>query len=120
MNNKTVTIGVESGLASARERFGQAMRGVPQSNRINFAQASDLTRMLTANRVQLLETMAGRDAMSVRAIADLVKRDVKAVHTDLSAMLGCGLLERTDEGLRFPFDRIHVDFYISSQEPAAA
>lgn len=120
MTKNTVTIGVESGLAGSRKRFSQAMRGIQQGNRINFEHVSDLTRMLTENRVQLLEAMAGRDAMTVRAIAELVSRDVKAVHNDLKAMLNCGLLERVGDQHRFPFDSIHVDFFISSAEPVAA
>ena len=51
--------------------------------------------------------------MSIREASRRVERDVKAVHTDIHALLKAGLLERTDDNLIvFPYDSIHVDFVI--------
>ena len=48
--------------------------------------------------------------MTIREAARRVGRDVKAVHGDVHALLGCGVLQRTEKGLiAFPFDAVHVD-----------
>ena len=61
--------------------------------------------------------MAGHEAMSIRAIARLVQRDVKAVHGDVQALLSAGLLRSGEsEGVIFPYDALHVDY----QLPAVA
>jgi predicted transcriptional regulator len=44
-----------------------------------------------------------------------MKRDVKAVHGDVHALLQVGILQKTDNGLiNFPFDAIHVDFMLNA------
>ncbi|MGV4042581.1 HVO_A0114 family putative DNA-binding protein [Citrobacter portucalensis] len=52
----------------------------------------------------------------MREIAALVGRDVKGVHTDVTALLNGGLLERGDSGTLFPYDAIHFDFTIRAAE----
>jgi predicted transcriptional regulator len=48
--------------------------------------------------------------VSIREVARRVKRDVKAVHGDVHALLNSGVLQKTDDGLVvFPFDAIRVD-----------
>jgi len=40
-----------------------------------------------------------------------VNRDVKAVHTDVHALLNAGILSKADDGLIvFPFAALRVDF----------
>jgi hypothetical protein len=39
-----------------------------------------------------------------------VQRDVKAVHSDVHALLDAGVLEHSREGVVFPYDAVHVDF----------
>lgn len=42
-------------------------------------------------------------------------RDVKAVHSDVHALLNIGILQNTDKGLiDFPFDAVHVDFTLKA------
>ena len=44
-----------------------------------------------------------------------MKRDVKAVHGDVQALLKAGIVQKTDKGLiLFPFDAIHVDFILKA------
>jgi predicted transcriptional regulator len=53
--------------------------------------------------------------VSIRETARRVHRDVKAVHGDVQALLGCGILAKTDDGLIvFPFDNVHVDFMLDA------
>jgi predicted transcriptional regulator len=44
-----------------------------------------------------------------------VGRDVKAVHTDLSALLAAGVLSRTEAGqLEFPYEAVKVEFLLQA------
>jgi predicted transcriptional regulator len=44
-----------------------------------------------------------------------MERDVKAVHTDVQALLKAGILQKTDKGLIvFPFDAMRVDFLLKA------
>ncbi len=83
--------------------------------RISFATPELLWQVLTARRWEILKAMAGREAMSIRAAARLVGRDVKAVHADVHALLDARLIDWTaDRRIVFPYDAIHVDFMLKA------
>ena len=108
----TVTIGISS-LKDVQKRTAAAFRGKKQGARISFASEELLWKTLTPKRWALLKTMAGRGPMSIREIARRVDRDVRAVHSDVHALLKVGMLERADDGrIAFPYDAIHVDFLL--------
>jgi predicted transcriptional regulator len=72
-----------------------------------------LWKVLTAKRWEILQSMCGAGPMSVREAARRVRRDIKAVHTDVQALLNAGVLEKTDDGqIVFPYDAVHVDFML--------
>lgn len=51
--------------------------------------------------------------MTIRETARRLGRDVKAVHSDVHALLDAGVLERTDDGrVVSPYDAAHVDFIL--------
>jgi predicted transcriptional regulator len=51
--------------------------------------------------------------MSERELARRAARDVKRVHEDVSALVGLGLVERTERGgIVCPFADIHVDMHL--------
>jgi predicted transcriptional regulator len=51
--------------------------------------------------------------LSIREVARRVKRDVKAVHTDVTALLKAGVLDRDKDGrIIFPFDSLKVEFLL--------
>ena len=92
-----------------------AFRGEAQSARIAFASAELLWRVLTARRWELLRSMTGQGAMTIRGAARRVGRDVKAVHGDVHALLDAGILQRGEDGrIVFPYDAVHVDFLLSA------
>ncbi len=64
---------------------------------------------MTAKRRTLIRTIAGAGPLAIREIARRVHRDVKAVHGDVHALLNCGVLQRNDGLIVFPFDGVHVD-----------
>ena len=60
--------------------------------RISFATPELLWKVLTAKRWELLKALCGVGPVTVREAARLVNRDVKAVHTDLTALRKAGVI----------------------------
>ena|SRR5688572_11908626 len=107
---KTVTLEVASREEVTRRAL-DAFRGKKQRVRISFSSPELLWKVLTAKRWELLKGMAGQGPLTIREIARRVDRDVKAVHGDVHALIGAGLLDKTEEGqVVFPFDAIRVEF----------
>jgi predicted transcriptional regulator len=105
---KTVTLQVAR-LEEVKGRARDAFKGRKQGPRISFATPELLFRLLTAKRWELIRAMAGAGPMTIREAARRVKRDVKAVHSDVHVPLNAGLLQRTAGLVVFPYEAIHVD-----------
>jgi predicted transcriptional regulator len=106
---KTVTLEVSTREAVTR-RVLDAFKGRAQGARISFATPELLFGVLTAKRWDLIRAMTGAGPLAIREAARRVKRDVKAVHGDIHALLNAGILRKTDKNLvAFPFDAIRVD-----------
>ena len=81
--------------------------------RISFATPELLWKVLTAKRWELLKAMCAAGPMSIREAARRVDRDVKAVHSDITALLNAGVLDRVEDGrVIFPFDAVKVEFLL--------
>ena len=108
-----VTIGISSRQAVS-DRFLTAWEtGCPQGAHIGFESEEQLWKTLTLKRWQILKVMTGAGELTIREVARRVERDVKAVHTDVTALLGCGLLDKTGNGkVLFPYNAVHVDFIL--------
>lgn len=106
---KTVTLGVSSRAASKR-RLAGALAGKAQGEFITFATVELLWKVLTAKRWEILRVMAGEGKLSIREVARRVQRDVKSAHGDVTALIDAGVIERTEQGVQFPYDAVHVDF----------
>ena len=90
--------------------------GKPQrSARISFATPELLWQVLTAKRWELLKALCGAGPVSIREAARRVKRDVKAVHGDVTALLSAGVLSRAESGgIEFPFAAVKVEFLLQA------
>jgi predicted transcriptional regulator len=108
----TVTLCVASREDVTRRALA-ALEGQRQGAHISFASAELLWRTLTRKRWELLRAMTGQGVMSIREAARLVGRDVKAVHGDVRALINAGVINRTEEGVEFPYDAVHVDFMLT-------
>ena len=83
--------------------------------RISFATPELLWKVLTAKRWELLKALCGAGPVSIREAARRVGRDVKAVHTDATALLLAGVLDRTAEGqIEFPYGAVKVEFLLQA------
>jgi predicted transcriptional regulator len=108
----TVTLSVAS-RADVTRRALAAFEGQTQGAHISFASAELLWQTLTRKRWELLHALTGQGVMSIREAARRVGRDVKAVHSDISALIGAGVIDRAEGGIVFPYDAVHVDFMLT-------
>lgn len=59
------------------------------------------------------KAMCGAGPISIREAARRVERDVKAVHSDITALLNAGVLDRVEDGrVVFPFEAVKVEFLL--------
>jgi predicted transcriptional regulator len=91
-------------------------RKAHKSARISFATPELLWQVLTAKRWELLKVLCGAGPVSIREAARRVGRDVKAVHSDVTALLNAGVLERSEGGVEFPYDAVKVEFILQPAE----
>lgn len=86
-----------------------------RSARIGFSTPELLWKVLTAKRWELLKALCGAGPVSIREAARRVDRDVKAVHTDVTALLSAGVLNRTESGsIEFPYEAVKVEFLLQA------
>ncbi|EER5391525.1 glycosyl transferase family 1 [Escherichia coli] len=112
---KTVTIRIESldaFTADVLSAFKKASEGATSNNEniVSFPDWQMMHKVLTPKRMDILMAMTGAGELSIREIAGLVGRDVKAVHTDVTSLINNGLLAKGERGTLFPYDDIHFDF----------
>jgi len=92
-------------------RTGKAQR----TARISFATPELLWKVLTAKRWELLKALCGAGPVSIRDAARRVNRDVKAVHSDITALLKSGLLNRVEDGrVEFPYETVKIEFLLQA------
>jgi predicted transcriptional regulator len=115
---KTVVFSIQS-LDKALADFAGAWKsgGDGGSAHIGFDNWELMHKVLSPKRLEIVRTMTGAGALSIREVARRVGRDFKGVHSDMRMLLKSGVIDRNSQGKYvFPYDRIHVDFEI----PAAA
>ena len=113
---KTLILEVRSP-GESMENFVQSWKtGKPErSARIGFATPELLWQVLTAKRWELLKVLCGAGPISIREAARRVERDVKAVHSDITALLNAGVLDRAEGGgVVFPFEAVKVEFLLEA------
>lgn len=113
---KTVTLDVRSPADSMNDFLESWKTGEPQeSARISFATPELLWQVLTAKRWELLKALCGAGPMSIREAARRVRRDVKAVHGDVTELLKAGILDRAEGGgIVFPYEAVKVEFLLQA------
>ena len=113
---KTVTLDVRPPGESMGDFLHGWKTGKPQkSAHISFATPELLWKVLTAKRWELLKALCGAGPVSIREAARRVERDVKAVHSDVTALLNAGVLERVEGGgIVFPFEAVKVEFLLQA------
>jgi predicted transcriptional regulator len=113
---KTVTLDVRTP-DEAMNDFVRAWKSgrAARSARISFATPEVLWKVLTSKRWELLKALRGAGPVSIREAARRVERDVKAVHSDVTALLKAGGLDRVEDGrIVFPIDAVKVEFMLEA------
>lgn len=113
---KTVVLEVRSPEKTMANFVQSWKTGKPErSARISFATPELLWQVLSAKRWELLKVLCGAGPISIREAARRVDRDVKAVHSDIVALLNAGVLERAESGgIVFPFEAVKVEFLLEA------
>jgi predicted transcriptional regulator len=82
---------------------------------LNFASYAELSRLLSPKNLELLEAVAQHEPDSIRAAADLVDRDYKQVHRNLTELADIGVIEFDGGGAGQPkkpllaYDGLEID-----------
>lgn len=113
---KTVTLDVRDSSESMADFVRAWKTGKSEkSARISFATPELLWKVLTTKRWELLKVLCGAGPVSIREAARRVGRDVKAVHSDITALLNAGVLDRAEGGgIIFPFEAVKVEFLLQA------
>ena len=103
MNKQHIHVGVEDanrGFDRFVETWVRAEKGqiTETEAHLNFQDLRMLLSILTPRRLEVLQTLRRQSLASVRALSKKLGRDYKNVYTDVQALEGVGLLERTEEG----------------------
>ena len=112
---KEVKIHVESLDDFARRSMDMAKRLDAGSQRrevahVSFESMEGFLGALTPNRWRVLRALRGAGQMSIRALSKSLGRDYRGVHADVTALIGAGLIEKSDEGMIFvPWSRITAE-----------
>lgn len=122
MTKRTLTITMSAdwraGLRGAGRR--SAARAY-QGEVLNFESAGSFFGKLTERRWALLHALQGLGPMPVRELARRVSRDIRRVHDDVEVLAELGLLERTESaGVVCPFDAVHIDMRLTTEQALAA
>ena len=113
---KTVVLDVRTSAEAAEDFIRTWETGkARKSARISFATPELLWRVLTAKRWELLKALCGAGPVSIREASRRVGRDVKAVHSDVTALLKAGVLDRVEGGgIEFPYQAVKVEFLLQA------
>jgi predicted transcriptional regulator len=98
-----------SSALGAFEKTGRA-----QNETLAFSSPSVFFSELSPKRWEMLEELEGMESVGVRELARRLRRDVKNVHSDATALIGLGLVEKSEEGkLSCPYNEIHLDMTLT-------
>jgi len=109
MNTVTLSIATRD---EVTRRARAAFAGKSQGAHHSFATPDLLWQTLTRKRWDLIQAMTGQGSMTIREAARRVGRDVKAVHSDIQALIKAGVIQRDGPNIIFPYDAVHVDFML--------
>lgn len=122
MTKLRITVGSIDGLAErTRERIAAIESGSDADEldavqpELRFGSYGELFDLLSEQRVELLEAIATNEPESISATADIVDRDYKTVHRQLSELAELGVIDWGDaqpgEAKKpiFPYDGLEID-----------
>ena len=112
---KTLSVRIES-----FESFGNSVRAAFKSNvpktsaGLSFPTYELMHQVLAPKRLDIIRAMAGQGPLGYREVARRVGRDYKGVHSDITALIKAGVIDRQKDGVVFPYETIHFEFDIKA------
>ena len=121
MSRKKTIVSVTAGKitsAGIRRDFLKAVKRAEAGDltpeyRLQFESWELLVRTLTPKRLELIRYVRKHPVRKVTELARGLKRDYRNVHNDVTALSEAGLLEKTENGYRAPFDRIATEIALN-------
>lgn len=110
---KILDVGVKDARTIGRE-FVAAWKRAPAEG-VYFADFATMTRFLTPRRLELVQTLRAAGPITVRALAQRLKRDYKNVHGDVQILKRVGLIEAEAARVHVPWDLIRLHTEISAK-----
>jgi len=113
MTTLTVRLGT---MADTKARSLEAARRAEAGERIvgehslAFSSYDDMHKVLTPARLAIVKALAGQGALPIREVVRRVGRHVLTVHRDVTILVNAGVIDRTAEGIQFPYDKIHFEY----------
>lgn len=123
---REVRVGVRSPaavLADAARTWKRAEKGrLPRKpvEGVYFADFVTMARILTPRRIELLLTLQARGKMTVRALAQRLKRDYKNVHGDVQRLKDIGLIETDNGQVHVPWTTIRFETVLTAKPASRA
>jgi predicted transcriptional regulator len=97
--------------AVERAEAGNAVEAIPT---LGFSSYEDMHRILAPSRLEIVKALVGQGSLSIREVARRLNRDVQAVHRDVMTLINSGVIDRSEKGVKFPYDGIHFEFDIKA------
>jgi predicted transcriptional regulator len=99
----------QAALDAFADTWRRTERGEQQPSQLVFTSLRELFSAITEKRLELLRYVVTHENLSIRQLAQGLERDYKNVHTDVTELIGLGLIEKNARGrLSAPFDEIVI------------
>ena len=86
---------------------------------ITFVEPSDIQRLLTPKRLELIQTLMSEEVGSIRELAKVLDRNPSEVHDDVHTLEEYGVVELREEGRAkkpvVPYDDIDINVSLSRE-----
>jgi predicted transcriptional regulator len=116
MNLNTLTVRIQSLEDSMRATGAAIASNRPEATPgLSFPTYESMHTTLAPKRLDIIRAMAGQGALAYREVARRVGRDYKGVHSDITALIKAGVIDREKDGVVFPYETIHFEFDIGAK-----
>lgn len=118
MTNNTLIITVLDPEAAMQQMLADAQqldqgKALAEPNKLVFSSMEQLLANLTPKRWELVNRLAKEGMLSIKKLAELLKRDYSNVHSDVQRLRENGLIELSDEGSVFvPWDDLDIKLHL--------
>ncbi|QTR46077.1 hypothetical protein J9253_19175 [Thiothrix litoralis] len=84
-------------------------------NKLTFESMAGFLSYLTPKRWELLTVLRQQGHQSIKKLSEILKRDYKNTHTDVKALMECGLIGKDEEGrVCVPWDSIETHLQLAA------